>query len=317
MMMGSFLFKQKARAMLKGRWQNALVISFFCGVFLTIAQVLQSVTLKDVQSVMDSLTMLMGSIGAEVTNAQTQQVAELYSKLFSELGSIPQNSWNLLIGLNLLALVVTPALTLSCQFYFIRLTHGEDIGIQSGLLSRIRILPKALWLNLRIFAQVFLWSLLLFIPGVIAALRYSMATYFMAEDPSISAGEAIRRSKEAMKVKGRKMSYLMLLISFVGWNLLISFAQILLSGMFGTVITLVAAQFMTLALNTYINASCAAYYFSISDENGMGDLFENMRRRMKQAGISDSDIRAAGFGGKDDVMIEEDDQKNADGGDQE
>ena len=315
MMMGSFLFKQKARDMLKGNWQNALVISFFSSVLLTIAQVLQSVTLKDVQSVMDSLTVFMGSLGSELTNAQSQQVLELYNKLFSAIASIPDSAWALLIGLNLLALVVTPALTLSCNYYFIRLTQKEDIGIKEGLLCRIRILPKALWLHIRMFVQIFLWSLLLFIPGLIAALRYSMATYFMAEDPSISADEALRRSKEAMKVKGRKMSYLMLLISFVGWNLLISMAQLVVASMAGTVIMLVAAQFMSLALNTYVNASCAAYYFALSHTNGMDDLVATMRRRMKQAGISDSDINAAGFGSADDVMIDE--EQDADGGDDE
>lgn len=315
MMMGSFLFKQKAREMLKGNWQNALVISFFSGVLLTIAQVLQSVMLKDVQSVMDSLTVLMGTLGGELTNAQSQQVVELYNKLFAAIGSIPDSMWTLLIGLNLLALVVTPALTLASTFYFIRLTRGEDIGIKEGLLCRMRILPKALWLNIRMFVQIFLWSLLLFIPGLIAALRYSMATYFMAEDPSISAGEALRRSKEVMKVKGRKPSYFMLLISFVGWNLLISMVQLLLAGMVGTVFTLVAAQFMSLALNTYVNASCAAYYFSVSQPEGMDDLITTMRRRMKRAGISDSDINAAGFGSADDVMT--DDEQDADGGDDE
>ena len=315
MMMGSFLFKQKAREMLKGNWQNALVISFFSGVLLTITQVLQSIMLKDVQSVMDSLTVLMGSIGAELTNAQSQQVLELYSKLFAALTSIPDSAWTLMIALNLLALVITPALTLSCSYYFIRLTQKEDIGITSGLFCRMRILPKALWLHVRIFVQVFLWSLLLFIPGVIAALRYSMAPYFMAEDPSISAGEAIRRSKEAMKVKGRKPGYFLLLISFVGWNLLISMAQLLLLGMLGSVVTLVAVQFMTLMLNTYINASCAAFYFSVSRTDGMEELFATMRRRMKQAGISDSDISAAGFGQTDDVMIDE--EEDADGGDDE
>ena len=315
MMMGSFLFKQKAREMLKGNWQNALVISFFSSVLLTIAQVLQSVTLKDVQSVMDSLTVLMGTLGGELTNAQSQQVLELYNKLFAAISSVPDSMWTLLIGLNLLALVVTPALTLASSFYFIRLTRGEDIGIKEGLLCRMRILPKALWLHIRMFVQIFLWSLLLFIPGLIAALRYSMVTYFMAEDPSISAGEALRRSKEVMKVKGRKPSYFMLLISFVGWNLLISMVQLLMFGMVGTVITLVAAQFMSLALNTYVNASCAAYYFSVSHPEGMDDLITTMRRRMKQAGISDSDINAAGFGSADDVMI--DDEQDADGGDEE
>jgi len=314
MMMGSFLFKQKAREMLKGNWQNALVISFFSGVLLTISQVLQSVTLKDVQSVMDSLTVLMGSLGAELTNAQSQQVLELYSKLFAAIGSIPDSAWTLMIGVNLLALVITPALTLGCNYYFIRLTKREDIGIKDGLLCRMRILPKALWLHIRMFVQIFLWSLLLFIPGLIAALRYSMATYFMAEDPTISAGEALKRSKETMKVKGRKPSYFMLLISFVGWNLLISMAQLVLLGMLGTVVTLVAAQFMSLMLNTYVNASCAAFYFAISRTEGLDDLVATMRRRMKQAGISDSDINAAGFGQSDDVMIDEED---ADGGDDE
>jgi len=315
MMMGSFLFKQKAREMLKGNWQNALVISFFCGVLVTISQVLQSVTLKDVQSVMDSLTVLMGTPGAELTNAQSQQVLELYSKLFAAIGSIPDSAWTLMIGVNLLALVVTPALTLGCNYYFIRLTKREDIGIKDGLLCRMRILPKALWLHIRMFVQIFLWSLLLFIPGLIAALRYSMATYFMAEDPTISAGEALKRSKETMKVKGRKPSYFMLLISFVGWNLLISMAQLVLLGMLGTVVTLVAAQFMSLMLNTYVNASCAAFYFAISRTEGLDDLVATMRRRMKQAGISDSDISAAGFGQADDVMIDED--EDADGGDDE
>ena len=63
MMMGSFLFKQKAREMLKGNWQTALVVSFFSGVLLTVAQVLQSVSFKDVQSVMDSLTVLISRLG--------------------------------------------------------------------------------------------------------------------------------------------------------------------------------------------------------------------------------------------------------------
>ncbi len=314
MMMGSFLFKQKAREMLKGRWQNALVISFFSGVFLTAAQVLQSVTLKDVQSVMDSLTLFMGTMGAELTNAQTQQFLELYNKLLAAIGSVPDAMWTALIVINLLALVVTPALTLSCQCYFIRLTKGEDIGVNAGLLSRIRILPKALWLHVRMFVQIFLWSLLFIIPGFIAALRYSMATYYMAEDPSISAGEAIRLSKEAMKVKGRKPSYFMLLISFVGWNLLISIAQLLLLSMAGTVITLVAAQFMSLALSTYVNASCAAYYFAVSTPEGMDSLMDTMRRRMRMAGLSEHDIANAGFGEKDDVIIDDDD---ANGGDQE
>lgn len=315
MMMGSFLFKQKARESLRGNWQTALVVTFFSGVFLTAAQVAQSVALKDVQAVINSLQALMGTLGAELTNVQSQQVLELYNKLFAAIGSIPGSTYALLLGLNGLALLVTPMLTIGCNHYFVRLVMGKDIGVKDGLLGRASTWLKALWLHTRIFVQIFLWSLLLVVPGVIAALRYSMATYFLAEDPSISAGEALRRSKAAMKVKGCKSSYFMLLISFVGWNLLISIVQMLLLGMLGTVVTLVAAQFMTLALNTYVNASCAAFFYSVSHADGLDELFATMRRRMKEAGISDSDIRAAGFGSTDDeIMIEDED---ADGGDDE
>ena len=64
------------------------------------------------------------------------------------------------------------------------------------------------------------------------------------------------------------------------------------------------------------------YFFSRHMDYGSGywvghiiAFAEDMRRRMKQAGISDSDIRAAGFGNEDDdVMIDDED---ADGGDDE
>ena len=315
MMIGSFLFKQKARAALKGNWQNALVVTFFAGVFLTAAQLAQSVALKDVQAVVNSLQALMGTLGTEMTNAQSQQVLELYNKLFAAIGSIPYSTYALLLGLNGLALVVSPVLAIGCNHYFIRLIKGTDIGVKDGLIGRASIWLKALWLHVRMFVQIFLWSLLLIIPGVIAALRYSMATYFLAEDPSISAGEALRRSKEAMKVKGRKPGYLMLLISFEGWNLLISIVQILLLGMVGTVVTLVAAQFMSLMLTVYMNASCAAFYYPLSSADGLDDLVSTVRSRMRQAGISETDINAAGFGERDTMGDEE--EENADGGDDE
>lgn len=320
MMVGSFLFKQKAREALKGNWQTALVVSFFTSVLLTAAQVAQSVALKNVQAAVTSLQMMMGTLGAELTNAQSQQLAELSKKLIDAILSIPDSTYALLLGLHGIALLVTPMLAIGCNYYFISLIKGRNIGVMEGLFGRASTFLKAIWLHVRMFVQIFLWSLLLVVPGVIAALRYSMATYFLAEDPSLSAGEALRLSKAAMKDKGRKPSFFMLQISFVGWSLLISFAQVFLAGMLGPVIMLVAAQFMSLALTVYINASSAAFYYSVSSENGLGDLFATMRRRMRSAGISDDDIRQAGFGNTDDdILIDEDefDDDESDGSDDE
>ena len=66
---------------------------------------------------------------------------------------------------------------------------------------------------------VCLWTLLLIIPGIIAALSYSMTYFIIAEDSSISASEAITKSKKMMKGNKWKLSYLG--FRFTGWFLLV------------------------------------------------------------------------------------------------
>jgi len=57
------------------------------------------------------------------------------------------------------------------------------------------------------FVFVLLWSLLLVIPGIIAALSYSMTYYIIAEDNSVGAMEAIDRSKKMMDTNGNISVY--------------------------------------------------------------------------------------------------------------
>ena len=44
--------------------------------------------------------------------------------------------------------------------------------------------------------KLFLWSLLLFVPGIIAGIRYSMMFFILADNPNITAREAINNSKD-------------------------------------------------------------------------------------------------------------------------
>lgn len=53
--------------------------------------------------------------------------------------------------------------------------------------------------------RIFLWSLLLIVPGFIAAIRYSMTFFILADNPDITAREAINKSKEM--IKGRKWEF--------------------------------------------------------------------------------------------------------------
>lgn len=62
------------------------------------------------------------------------------------------------------------------------------------------------------------WMLLFIIPGLIAAYRYSLTSYILAENPEMDANDAITRSKELMK--GNKWRLFCLRFSFIGWDIL-------------------------------------------------------------------------------------------------
>lgn len=65
---------------------------------------------------------------------------------------------------------------------------------------------------------VFLWTLLLIIPGIIKGFAYAMVPYILVDKPELSANEAIELSMKMMK--GHKFDYFWLCLSFLGWILL-------------------------------------------------------------------------------------------------
>jgi len=75
-----------------------------------------------------------------------------------------------------------------------------------------------LWLTVLMTLKVFLWTLLLVIPGIVAAFRYALAWYVKAEDPEMGANACLKRSGEIMK--GRKWKLFVFSLSYIGWILL-------------------------------------------------------------------------------------------------
>ena len=65
---------------------------------------------------------------------------------------------------------------------------------------------------------VFAWSLLLIVPGIIAAYRYSLAVYIQLADPDKSPIDCLRESRE--RTSGWKMQLFLFDLSFIGWYLL-------------------------------------------------------------------------------------------------
>lgn len=87
-----------------------------------------------------------------------------------------------------------------------------------------------------------LWALLFIIPGIVKSFSYAMTPFIMAENPNLTAKEAIRISMERMD--GHKGELFWLGLSFFGWSLLAT-----LTGGIGYFF-----------LNPYMNAAYAAFY---------------------------------------------------------
>ena len=92
---------------------------------------------------------------------------------------------------------------------------SPDMG---NLLDGFNYWWKLLVLNLVCGVFIFLWSMLLIVPGLVAAYRYSMANYILVNRPEIGIMECIRESKRL--TQGHKGELFMLDLSFLGWFLL-------------------------------------------------------------------------------------------------
>ncbi len=89
-------------------------------------------------------------------------------------------------------------------------------------LEKLFIGFRRFWKSLGVYflygLLVALWSLLLVVPGIIAAYRYVMAYYIIADDEDCGPLEAISRSKEMMA--GNKWKFFCLNLRFIGWSIL-------------------------------------------------------------------------------------------------
>lgn len=103
--------------------------------------------------------------------------------------------------------------------YCIGIRRGAEMPY-STLADGLGSAGKLIWCHIQMGVKIVLWSLLFWIPGIIAAYRYRFAYYNILTDDSLSAGDAIKLS--CQQTRGMKGELFVLDLSFIGWNLLSS-----------------------------------------------------------------------------------------------
>ncbi len=118
---------------------------------------------------------------------------------------------------NIAWLLIAGPLSIGYARFNLALIRSESPRIEM-LFTGLRQFDTGVIAYLLMAVFTFLWTLLLIIPGIIAAYSYSMTYYIIVEDNSISAMDAIRKSKQMMY--GHKWRYFCLCLRLTGWLLL-------------------------------------------------------------------------------------------------
>ena len=97
--------------------------------------------------------------------------------------------------------------------------RGGKIEISSSLVDKFKAdYLKSIKVIGLMSIYIFLWCLLLFIPGIIKSYSYCFAPYISMDNDELTAEECINESMKMMN--GYKMKLFLLDLSFIGWYLL-------------------------------------------------------------------------------------------------
>ena len=154
---------------------------------------------------------------------------------------------SILVIVGLIQYVIGSFVSLGLIQYNLDLIDGKDVEF-GQIFSKASMFGKAFWLRLRMGIFIFLWTLLLIIPGIIKSYAYSMSGFILAENPEMTAKEAMQVSEKMMV--GNKWRLFCLQFSFIGWQLL----------------CILSFGIGFLWLTPYTNAATAAFYDEISRE---------------------------------------------------
>ena len=120
-------------------------------------------------------------------------------------------------AINALLILVMSVVSAGFVLFLLNTIRGRSPSY-GNLLDGFGFFFRIILINAFAALFIWLWSLLLIVPGVIAYYRYSQAIYILLDDPTKSPLRCLRESKELMR--GHKGELFVLDLSFLGWYLL-------------------------------------------------------------------------------------------------
>ena len=212
-------YKNAALAALKGNWGKAVLVAV---IFMSITYIAigpyayQTVKVQTyVRENMPQVTSGTG-LGSAMREAMEATLTMSQDPEYISMQTKTQGSMGLYYLL--LFFVIMPLAVGYLNTFRKLLVQGDNALPENMYKFATTNYWHKVWGMFLTYVFVFLWSLLLVIPGIIKMFSYAMTPFILEEYPELSANEAIDRSRAMMK--GHKFDLFWLLLSFIGWGIL-------------------------------------------------------------------------------------------------
>ena len=253
-------FRAEARAALRGRWPIAILTGF-------VASLIGA-----------GIATGGGSSGNSNSNSvSTRMLTDEFTatEFWLQFRGIIIGLIVALVIWLIITIVIGGAGKLGYAIFNLKLMDNKEAEFKD-LFSQFHRLGDGFCMNFLVGLYTVLWTLLFIIPGIIKTFSYAMTPYILAENPGMTATDAITESRRIMD--GNKWRLFCLGFSFIGWVLLCAAPALIGIGIL-TGIALRTQNILTLLwiiplsiplsagalfLNPYQEAAWAAFYRDIS-----------------------------------------------------
>jgi uncharacterized membrane protein len=114
--------------------------------------------------------------------------------------------------------ILAGPMAVGLAIFDLNISRGKDVQVEQIFEGFKRNFGNYIAAHLLMTLFIFLWMLLLIIPGIVAAISYSMTFFIMADDDNIDPMEALKKSKAMMN--GNKLKYFRMVLRLFGLGLL-------------------------------------------------------------------------------------------------
>lgn len=172
--------------------------------------------------------------------------------VFNFISGFFEDNTVIFIIVTLLSLIVSSAMSVGICRFSLNYAYDDKQPVLKDIFSGFKVILKAIGLFFLLGIIVLVGTILLVIPGIIFSFMFSQSYFILADDNTKSIIQCLKES--AAMMKGYKLKYFVLSLSFLGWIIL----------------GLITLGIGLLWVIPYMNVTTASFYLKVK-ENYQGD----------------------------------------------